>query len=241
VIRVLIADDNAVVRVGVASLLEASGEVEVVGQAANGQEAVALAERRRPDVVLLDVRMPLLDGVAAAALLARGAKVLMLTYAQDAGIVADALRAGATGYLVHGHFEPEDLLGAVRATYAGEATLSPPAASAAVAALRAGPRPTPPDHLAAGLSVREREVMELIARGLSNHDVAAELVLSDKTVKNHVNHIYAKLGVRTRAEAIAAWLGVAEPAPGRGDPGDLGPVQGTNLGPRALRPARATP
>jgi DNA-binding NarL/FixJ family response regulator len=240
-IRVLIADDNAVVRVGVASLLEASGEVEVVGQAANGQEAVALAERHRPDVVLLDVRMPLLDGVAAAALLARGAKVLMLTYAQDAAVVADALRAGATGYLVHGYFEPGDLLGAVRATHAGEAALSLPAASAAVAALRAQPRPAPPDHLAAGLSAREREVMDLIARGLSNHDVAAELVLSDKTVKNHVNHIYAKLGVRTRGEAIAAWLGVAAPAPGGGDPGDLGPAPGAELGPGALRAARARP
>jgi DNA-binding NarL/FixJ family response regulator len=129
----------------------------------------------------------------------------------------------------------------VRATHAGQATLSPPAASAAVAALRAGPRPTPPDHLAAGLSAREREVMELIARGLSNHDVAGELVLSAKTVKNHVNHIYAKLGVRTRAEAIAAWLGVAEPTPGQGGPGDLGPAEGTKLGPGALRPARATP
>jgi DNA-binding NarL/FixJ family response regulator len=239
-IRVLVADDNAVVRAGVASLLEASGEVEVVGQAANGREAVALAGRHHPDVVLLDVRMPLLDGVAAAALLAGGARVLMLTYAQEEGVVADALRAGATGYLVHGYFQPQDLLGAVRATHAGQAALSPPAAAAAVAALRANPAP-PPDHLAGGLSAREREVMGLIARGLSNHAIAAELVLSEKTVKNHVNHIYAKLGVRTRAEAIAAWLGLAGPAHGRGDPGELGPLPAPDLGPGALRPARTTP
>jgi DNA-binding NarL/FixJ family response regulator len=234
-IRVLVADDNAVVRMGVVSLLEASGEVEVVGQAANGQEAIELAGRRRPNVVLLDVRMPLLDGVAAAALLARSARVLMLTYAQDTEIVADALRAGATGYLVHGCFEPADLLLAVRATHAGEAALSPPAASAAVAALQAIPPAPAPDHADSGLSAREREVMDLIARGLSNHDIAAELVLSEKTVKNHVNHIYAKLAVRTRAEAIASWLGVA------GDPADLGPVPAPDLGPRALRPAHGAP
>jgi DNA-binding NarL/FixJ family response regulator len=241
-VRVVLVDDHEMILAGLQAMLSGfAGRVRVVGQAGTSDEAARLVTTLRPDVVLLDVRMPLLDGVAAAALLARGARVLMLTYAQDAAIVADALRAGATGYLVHGHFEPEDLLGAVRATHAGEATLSPPAASAAVAALRAAPRPTPPDHLAAGLSAREREVMELIARGLSNHAVAAALVLSDKTVKNHVNHICAKLGVRTRAEAIAAWLGVAGRAPGRGDPGDLGPVQGADLGPGALRPARASP
>jgi DNA-binding NarL/FixJ family response regulator len=197
-----------------------------------------------------------LDGIAAVPLLARDARVLMLTYAQDADTVAEALRAGASGYLVHGSFEPADLLGAVRATHAGEAALSPPAASAAVAALHAEPRAAAlplPDHSTSGLSAREREVMDLIARGLSNQDIAAELVLSAKTIKNHVNHIYAKLGVRTRAEAIASWLGVADAEPAipatasasartaQGGPADLGPPAVPDLGPGALRPLRARP
>jgi DNA-binding NarL/FixJ family response regulator len=208
-IRVLVADDNAVVRMGVVSLLETAGDVEVVGQASTGQEAIDLAARLHPDVVLLDVRMPVLDGVAAVATVSRRARVLMLTYSEDADVVAEALRAGATGYLVHGRFEPADLLRAVRATDAGQAVLSPAAATVLVDALRHPPPAPLPDHAASGLSGRERGVMDLIARGLSNRAIAEELYLSEKTVKNHVNRIYAKLGVTTRGEAIASWLGLA--------------------------------
>jgi DNA-binding NarL/FixJ family response regulator len=210
-IRVLVTDDNAVIRMGVVSLLETDGDIEVVGQAATGQEAIDQATRLHPDVVLLDVRMPVLDGVAAVATVSRTAKVLMLTYAEDADVVADALRAGATGYLVHGRFEPADLLRAVRATFAGEAVLSPTAAGVLVDALRQGQGQgsSLPDHVASGLSDRERGVMDLIARGLSNRAIADELYLSEKTVKNHVNRIYAKLGVTSRGEAIASWVGLA--------------------------------
>jgi DNA-binding NarL/FixJ family response regulator len=208
-IRVLVTDDNAVIRMGVVSLLETAGDIEVVGQASTGQEAIDLAARLHPDVVLLDVRMPVLDGVAAVATVARRARVLMLTYAEDADVVADALRAGATGYLVHGRFEPADLLRAVRATFSGQAMLSPTAANVLVDALRQGPGTSLPDHVASGLSDRERGVMDLIARGLSNRAIAEELYLSEKTVKNHVNRIYAKLGVTSRGEAIASWLGLA--------------------------------
>jgi DNA-binding NarL/FixJ family response regulator len=209
-IRVLVADDNAVIRMGVVSLLETADDVEVVGEASTGQEAIDQAARVHPDVVLLDVRMPVLDGVAAVATVSRRSKVLMLTYSEDADVVSDALRAGATGYLIHGRFEPADLLRAVRATYTGQAVLSPSAASVLVDALRQGPRTPLPDHVASGLSDRERGVMDLIARGLSNRAIADELYLSEKTVKNHVNRIYAKLAVTSRGEAIASWLGLAE-------------------------------
>jgi DNA-binding NarL/FixJ family response regulator len=209
-IRVLVTDDNAVIRMGVVSLLETAGDIEVVGQASTGQEAIEEAARLHPDVVLLDVRMPVLDGVAAVATVSRRARVLMLTYAEDADVVADALRAGATGYLVHGRFEPADLVRAVRATFSGQAVLSPTAANVLVDALREGPKSSLPDHVASGLSDRERGVMDLISRGLSNRAIADELYLSEKTVKNHVNRIYAKLGVTSRGEAIASWLGLAE-------------------------------
>jgi len=212
-IRVLVADDNAVIRMGVVSLLETADDIEIVGEASTGQEAIDLAARVHPDVVLLDVRMPVLDGVAAVATVSRRSKVLMLTYSEDADVVSDALRAGATGYLIHGRFEPADLLRAVRATYTGQAVLSPTAATVLVDALRQGPRTPLPDRVASGLSDRERGVMDLIARGLSNRAIADELYLSEKTVKNHVNRIYAKLGVTSRGEAIASWLGLAEKRP----------------------------
>lgn len=209
-IRVVLADDNAVIRSGLASLLGLEDDLEVVAEAGNGREAVALVREHRPDVVLLDVRMPLMDGLEAAGQLAGEVKVLMLTYAEDAAIVTRAIRAGAAGYLVHGRFTPAELADAIRAVHGGHNVVSPAVAPALFEALRgepdaAGPGPSQvADH---GLTEREAEVLNLMARGLSNTEIAGSLVLSGKTVKNHINRAFSKLGVTSRAAAIAAWLG----------------------------------
>ncbi len=206
-IRVLIADDNPVIRRGVAALLAAAGDIEVVGEAGNGKEAVTLARELKPDVVLLDVRMPVMDGVAAAEQLAERAKVMMLTYGEEEDLVAGAVRAGASGYLVHGRFEPDELERAVRDLARGEKVLSPAVVPAVFEALR---KAGDVAGVAAdsALTEREQEVMNLLAKGLSNKAIADRLYVSEKTVKNHINRIYAKLGVTTRAEAITEWLGV---------------------------------
>jgi len=213
VVRVLVVDDNAVIRMGLVSLLETSGNISVVGEAANGREAITRAAETRPDVVLLDVRMPVMDGLAAAPSLAQQCKVLMLTYAEDTDIIETAIRAGASGYLIHGRFDAAELVDAVLGTVKGASFLSRAAASVLVDAMRRGPEMIERDPAASGLSDREFEVMDLIARGKSNAEIARQLFLSEKTVKNHVNRIYAKLGVKTRGEAIATWLGVAQSGP----------------------------
>jgi DNA-binding NarL/FixJ family response regulator len=213
VIRVLVADDNAVIRQGVRALLEAAGDdLEVVGDAATGREAVDRCGELQPDVVLLDIRMPVMDGVAAAGLLAHSTRVLMLTYSEDEPMVLAAIRAGAHGYLVHGRFAPEELAQAVRDVHAGRTVLSPAVAPVVFEALRRehseplGPLAvTGPDALTA----REREVMSLVAQGLPNKLVARRLVISEKTVKNHIRAIYEKLGAGNRTEAAAIWLGAA--------------------------------
>ncbi|WP_242889355.1 response regulator [Actinomadura litoris] len=229
-VRALVVDDNPVVRAGLATLLEA-GDVDVVGQAVDGAHALEQAERLRPDIVLLDVRMPGVDGVTAAGPLSALAKVLMLSYDTDSDVIGQAIRNGATGYLVHGAFGVDELLTAVHDTVTGRSCpLSPPASRAVVEALRRGeapplpapPLPAPPAPAAppaappvalpadaCGLSPREAEVMDLIAQGHSNGEIAARLVVSEYTVKNHVNRIFAKLGVRTRGAAMARWLGTA--------------------------------
>jgi DNA-binding NarL/FixJ family response regulator len=211
VIRVLIADDNVVVRRGVVSLLESSGGIEVVGEASTGKQAVELSREVKPDVVLLDVRMPVMDGVAAAARLSEKHKVMMLTYSEEQDVVSGAIRAGAAGYLVHGRFTAEDLERSVKELAAGEKVLSPSVVTAVFEAVRSGGPESEagsPHHL----TEREQEVMNLLAQGLPNRDIAKRLFLSEKTVKNHINRTYAKLGVGTRAEAIATWLGVKREA-----------------------------
>lgn len=230
VLRVVLADDNPVVRLGLASLLESTGEVLVAAEASNGREAVEAVLRERPDVALLDIRMPLVDGVTATAALAGTCPVLVLTHSEEPEIIRGAVEAGACGYLVHGAFSAEELLRAVRGTAAGESHLSPVAATAMLEAMRsalaAPARPVAhPDDVHArgtdgseglhrtarfGLSDREAEVMEQIVRGLSNADIASALFLSEKTVKNHVNRIFAKLHASSRAAAIAAWLGTSD-------------------------------
>ena len=212
-ISVLVVDDNAVIRSGVRSLLESDPEIEVMGEAGDGKEAIAMARQHRPDVVLLDVRMPVMDGVAAAEVLAREAKVMMLTYGEDADMVGGAIRAGASGYLVHGRFTPEELVGAVRDLAAGRQVLSPAVVPKVFEAMRLSGLGSARSEDPTELTAREREVMNLVSQGLSNGEVGGRLFISEKTVKNHINRIYAKLGVATRSEAIAAWLGVREEPP----------------------------
>lgn len=217
-IRVLVADDNPIVRSGLVSLLEAGGEVKVVGEAENGREAIELAARHRPDLVLLDVRMPEMDGVQAVTALSKDHRVVMLTYTEEPDIIREAIRGGASGYLVHGSFTAEELATYVRSATKGANPLSPQASAALLDVVRSGGAPA---HAPAGdldeprsavaarsrLSTREAEVMDVIAKGKSNAEIAAELFVSEKTVKNHVNSIYTKLGVTSRAAAIARWMG----------------------------------
>ncbi|WP_017536887.1 response regulator [Nocardiopsis halophila] len=213
-VTVLAVDDNVIVRTGLVSLLEAPGDVAVVAEASNGAEALECARRHHPDVVLLDVRMPVKDGVSTVAELAELTKVIMLTHTEDADIIRAALRKGASGYLVHGHFSAEELRRALIEVATGSGTpLSPVAATAALEAIRTGPtaaaRTDSRAHL--GLTEREEEVLEAVSRGLSNKAISQELFLTEKTVKNHINRIFRKLQVTTRAEAIARWNGVAVP------------------------------
>ncbi len=211
-IRVLIADDNAVIRGGVRALLETADGIEVCGEAANGREAIQEAERCAPDVVLLDIRMPVMDGVKAAEALSGRFKVMMLTYSDDEPMVVAAIRAGAAGYLVHGRFDPDELERAVRDLADGRQVLSPAVAPVVFGALRreVGGQPAAgtAEHGRDALTQREMEVMELVARGSANRAIAEELFISEKTVKNHVRHIYDKLGAANRSEATAQWLGI---------------------------------
>ncbi|MFD3514167.1 response regulator [Streptomyces sp. NPDC058657] len=272
-LRLVIADDNPVVRAGLTALLSSREDIDVVAEAADGRAALAAAERCRPDVVLLDVRMPGVDGISALPHLAKVAPVMMLTYSSESEIVREALRLGAGGYLVHGEFTSEQLVSAVRDLNAGRAYFTTSAQDALLAHVRAGAhgpeavRPLPeclgtayatavpygartttaPDyahrdpeppvsssdrsrqttsqsqpavaHYPArheqrtanrqqfGLSSREVEVMDLIAAGMSNQQIAATCFISEKTVKNHINRIFAKLHSASRSEAIAMWIG----------------------------------
>ncbi|MFD4719832.1 response regulator [Streptomyces sp. NPDC087659] len=199
-ISVLIVDDHPVVRDGLRGMFESAAGFTVLGEAADGVEGVALAERLDPDVVLMDLRMPGGGGVEAIAELARrGArtKVLVLTtYDTDADTLP-AIEAGATGYLLK-DAPREELFTAVRAAAEGRTVLSPAVASRLVSRVR---NPAPRDE---PLSAREREVLVLVARGTSNREIAAELFISEATVKTHLTHIYGKLAVRDRASAVAA-------------------------------------
>ncbi|WP_406409606.1 response regulator transcription factor [Streptomyces halstedii] len=288
-LRVVVADDNPVVRAGLGALLGGRADIEVVADATDGREAYDAAVRHRPDVVLLDVRMPGVDGISALPHLVCVAHVMMLTYSRESDIVHEALRLGACGYLVHGEFTADELVQAVRDAKSGRAHFTATAANALLAHVRrdrdrdripghlpeglgaapatgtpngepgdpfrspggaahTGPRPgsggvRPTDrpevlsHLQPAvaqsstdgdrhrppipnrtqyhLSSREAEVMELIASGMSNHQIAATCFISEKTVKNHINRIFTKLHSGSRSEAIARWLGTA-PGPGPG-------------------------
>ncbi|MFE2284170.1 response regulator [Streptomyces sp. NPDC059443] len=219
-LRVLIADDNPVVRAGLVALLAATEGIEVVAEAADGREALRLTRLHAPDVVLLDVRMPGVDGISALPHLVRLAPVLMLTYSRESEIVREALLLGAGGYLVHGEFTADDLIRAVRDVRDGRPHFTPSAASALLTELRTSSHPQRTvaqsserlhNSVVFGLSSREVEIMELIASGMNNQQIAATCFISEKTVKNHINRIFAKLQSTTRSEAIARWLGTARP------------------------------
>ncbi|MCX4394303.1 response regulator transcription factor [Streptomyces sp. NBC_00053] len=288
-LRVVVADDNPVVRAGLGVLLSGREDIEVVAEAADGRQAYDMAVQHRPDVVLLDVRMPGVDGISALPHLVQIAPVMMLTYSRENEIVHEALRLGASGYLVHGEFTADQLVQAVRDTKNGRAHFTATAANALLAHMRQGPgpqgRPLPeglgaalttgvpyqgpgydghapssvqqhgapahmpkpelsppaarpvrtpqglshlqpvmaqssmdrepratPNRQQYGLSSREVEVMELIASGMSNQQIAATCFISEKTVKNHINRIFTKLHSTSRSEAIARWLGTAHTA-----------------------------
>ncbi|AEW96241.1 MULTISPECIES: response regulator transcription factor [Streptomycetaceae] len=208
-LRVVVADDNPVVRAGLGALLTARPGIEVVAEAADGRQAYEAAAAHRPDLVLLDVRMPGTDGLAALPGLARIAPVLMLTWRGEPGTVREAIRRGAGGYLVHGEFTADQLVAAVRDTSAGRAALTTSAATALLAEVRGGTGEPEPDRARFRLSRREAEVMELIAGGLNNRQIAAACFISEKTVKNHVNRIFGKLHADSRSQAVARWLGTA--------------------------------
>jgi DNA-binding NarL/FixJ family response regulator len=208
-IRVMIVDDNPVIRRGVAALLGEADDIRLVGEAADGREAIRVAGEAKPDVVLLDVRMPVMDGVEAAGPLAERARVMMLTYTDEQERVIAAIRAGAAGYLVHGQFGADELATRVRQLAAGETVLSPAIVGTVFEALRKTPGSPDEADGPASLTEREREIMNLISQGLTNRDIAERFVLSEKTVKNHVNRIYSKLGATNRAQATALWLGTA--------------------------------
>jgi DNA-binding NarL/FixJ family response regulator len=207
VIRVVVVDDQALVRGAFTVLVDSAPDLITVGEAADGAEAVEVVARTRPDVVLMDIRMPVLDGLAATRMiLARdpAVRVLVLTTFDLDSYVYDALRAGASGFLLK-DARPADLLDAVRVVAAGEALLSPRATRLLVKRFVATPGPdaATPDALA-GLTDREREVLHLIARGLSNAEITEHLVISPATTKTHVSHLLAKLAARDRAQLVVA-------------------------------------
>ncbi|MGW0864042.1 response regulator transcription factor [Streptomyces sp. NPDC002611] len=280
-LRVVVADDNPVVRAGLTALLSGRADITVVAEAADGRQAYEAAHQYRPDVVLLDVRMPGVDGISALPYLVGIAPVVMLTYSRESEIVQEALRRGAGGYLVHGEFTADQLVEAVRDIKEGRAHFTPTAAGALLARLRQDQLPTPalpeglgqssnataygispsanphtepqqphspanfappptqrspispenlsqvqphvgqsssgwtthgrpaPDRSRFQLSTREAEIMDLIASGMNNQQIAATCFISEKTVKNHINRIFAKLHSTSRSEAAAKWIGTA--------------------------------
>ena len=289
-LKVVVADDNPVVRAGLTALLSGRADITVVAEAADGRQAYEAAVQHRPDVVLLDVRMPGVDGISALPYLVQIAPVVMLTYSRESEIVQEALRRGAGGYLVHGEFTADQLVAAVRDIKEGRAHFTPTAAGALLAQLRQGQgqgagggvslpeglgqadasaygnaarvstyvnpehaapsgnlapprppaatissenlsqmqpdvgqsssgwtsgRPAAPDRSRFQLSTREAEIMDHIASGMNNQQIAATCFISEKTVKNHINRIFAKLHSTSRSEAAAKWLGTA-PGSGRG-------------------------
>lgn len=218
-IRVLICDDQALVRAGFRKLLDAAPEIEVVGEAEDGLHAVELTRRREPAVVLMDIRMPNLDGIEATRRIVRdagpAARVLMLTTFGNDEYVYESLRAGASAFLLK-DAPPEELLAAIRIVARGD-TLLDPAVTRTVIEAFVRSSPARPEHASAvaELTGREREVLALLARGRSNAEIAGALVVSEATVKTHVGHVLTKLGVRDRVQAVivAYEAGIATTAP----------------------------
>jgi DNA-binding NarL/FixJ family response regulator len=204
-IRVVTADDQRIVREGLNMLLGLLPGIEVVGTAPDGEQALAMAEELRPDVILMDLRMPRMDGVEATKRLrGSGIKVVVLTtYADDRSVI-DALRAGAVGYLTK-DASAEEIQQALERVASGQAALDPAVQHLLIEALTSSPASGSAysSSLPDGLTAREAEVLALIAEGLSNTDIAARLVVSEATVKSHINHLLPKIGARDRAQAVA--------------------------------------
>jgi DNA-binding NarL/FixJ family response regulator len=232
VIRILLVDDQELIRAGLRGILRPRFGFEVVGECSDGREVPAAVARLRPDIVLMDIRMPAVDGVAATAAV-RGQQgappVLMLTTFDDDEALAGALRAGASGFLLKG-VQVEDLQRAVATVAGGGAWLDPAVTGRVLSTYRAGPpggAPAPPEDGPPGaggpgaavdpLTARERQVLALIGQGMTNGEIAADLVLGEGTVKTHVNHIFAKLALRDRAAAIVFAFdhGLVRPSPAR--------------------------
>jgi len=216
-VRVLVADDQALVRAGFRKILEVDAEIEVVGEAGDGREAVERARALAPDVILMDIRMPVLDGIAATRILAgeakNGPRVLVLTTFGLEEYIYEALRAGASGFLLK-DVPPEQLLAAVHVVARGDALLDPAITRSVIAEFAA--KPAVRRELAAKLdelTPREREVFALVARGLSNAEIARDLVVSEGTVKTHVAHLLLKLDLRDRVQGVifAYESGVVQP------------------------------
>jgi DNA-binding NarL/FixJ family response regulator len=213
VTRILIADDHALLRSGLRALFESVEGIEIVGEARDGREAVKLAEQLQPDVVVMDIQMPEMDGIEATRRLAVSAPatvVLVLTMHEDDESVFSAMRAGARGYLLKGA-EQDEVIRAIAAVGRGEAIFGPAVASRILKFFAAGPRPAEPFPQ---LTARETEILDLMASGLSNHEIAQRLFLSPKTVSNNVSLIFDKLQVADRSKAI-----VRARRAGFGDPG----------------------
>ncbi len=205
-IRVLVADDQALVRAGFVALLDAQDDIEVVGEADNGEQAVRMTRALHPDVVLMDIRMPILDGLGATRLIAADPKlaevrVVVLTTFELDEYVFEAMRSGATGFLVK-HTEPADLVKAVRVVSAGDALLSPSVTRRLVSEFASHAKQPPAPRGLAELTDREREVMALVAEGLTNAEIGARLFLSPATARTHVSRILTKLDARDRTQLV---------------------------------------
>lgn len=207
-LRVAVVDDQALMRAGFSMILDAEPDIEVVGEAANGNEAVELCRRLQPHVVLMDIRMPELDGIAATRLCTEAddidTRVLILTTFDLDEYVFEAVRAGASGFLLK-DAPPEDLVAAIRVVAAGDALLAPSVTRRLIEAFAAQqPDDVAPPASLDGLTDRELDVLRLMARGLSNAEIAESLIVGEATVKTHVSRVLMKLGVRDRVQAVVA-------------------------------------
>lgn len=205
-IRIVIVDDQELVRVGLRVLVESEDDLDLAGEATNGRDAVELVRRTRPDVVLMDVRMPVMDGIAALREIAAdarlaGTRVVMLTTFELDEYVFEALRAGASGFLIK-DTRPSELLTAIRVVAAGDSLLSPSVTRRVIGEFAHGPRRAAPHPGIRRLTDRERELVTLVAEGLTNDEIAERLVLSPATVRTHVSRSMTKLGARDRAQLV---------------------------------------